>query len=204
MSSSSSPARIGAWTPALDLTPAGLSRFDPARVQQAIDDGYAAGFDAGRAEALARAQAALDAEVATARAQVQALVASVGRAVDAVHAAEAEAAGAVARHAAEVAVALAEAILGRELAEPSVAAVAAAERALAALDRRAAVVLRLHPDDIELVDAGALPAEVRVVADAGLARGDAVAETDDRTVDARVGAALQRALAVLSGAEAPA
>ena len=199
MSSSTSAAPVAGWAPPLDLSTEGLSRFDPARVQQAIDDGWAAGFDAGRAEASARAREALDAELALVRQHAAAVLDRLARTIDDLAASERQAAEAFGRAAAGAAVALAEAILGRALADEVLGATAAAERALAALDHPSDAVLRLHPDDVALLgDAGAA---IRVVADPSLARGDAVAETEDRRVDARIATALRRALAVLDGTE---
>jgi len=115
--------------------------------------------------------------------------------------AEDAAAHAFAAQVAEAAVAVAGAIVGRELGDETVAATAAAQRALAALGRERGAVLRLHPADVALLGTGDLPGDVRLVPDPTLARGDALAETDDRTVDARIGTALGRALAVLAGTE---
>jgi len=199
MSSSSSAVPVAGWAPSLDLTPRGLSRFDPERVQQAIDEGWRAGFEAGRAEATARAREALDAELAVIRQQAAAVLDRLARTIDDLAASEAQAAEGFARTAAGAAAALAEAILGRALADEVLGATAAAERALAALGEPAAAILRLHPDDVALL--GDTGAAVRVVADPSLGRGDAVAESDDRTVDARIATALRRALAVLDGTE---
>jgi len=205
MSSSSSAAAVGTapvagWAPSLDLTPRGLSRFDPGRVQQAVEEGWQEGFEAGRAEAAARAQEALDTELAVIRQQAAAVLERLARTVDDLAAGEQRAADAFSGAAATAAVALAEAILGRALADEVLGATAAAERALAALGGDAAeAVLRLHPSDLSLL--GETATAVRLVADPSLARGDAVAETPDRTVDARIATALRRALAVLDGTE---
>ena len=199
MNSSSSAVPVAGWAPSLDLTPRGLSRFDPERVQQAIDEGWQAGFEAGRAEATARAREALDAELAVIRQQAAVVLDRLARTIDDLAASEAQAAEGFARTAAGAAVALAEAILGRALADEVLGATAAAERALAALGEPAGAILRLHPDDVALL--GDTGAAVRVVADPSLGRGDAVAESDDRTVDARIATALRRALAVLDGTE---
>jgi len=202
MSSSSSAAvPIAGWTPSLDLTSSGLSRFDPARVQQAVDDGWAAGFEAGRAEAAARVQEALDAELAAVRARAHAVLQQLEAAVAALADAERAAAAAFASGAATAAIALAEGILGRALADEVLAATAAAERALGALDHPDEAVLRLHPDDVALLDARDLGPGIRLVGDGSLAPGDAVAEAGDRRVDARIGAALARAQTVLAGTE---
>lgn len=202
MSSSSSamPAQRS-WRPALDLTPAGLSHFDPARVQQAVEEGYQAGFDAGRAEALDRGQAAVAEELESLRRQVVQVITRLEHVTAELAAQEQAAADAFASAVAPAAIEVARAIVGRELADDTVAAVAAVERSLVALGRRTGTVVRLHPDDLALVGGAAIPDHVRLEADPSLDRGDATAETDDRTVDARIATALRRALAVLDGTE---
>jgi flagellar assembly protein FliH len=98
---------------------------------------------------------------------------------------------------------LAEATIGRELAavaRPETARLAL-RRALAPLTPGAPVVVRMNPQDLQTIDSttaheGHL---VQLVADASLAVGDAVAEQDGATVDARVASALARARAVARG-----
>lgn len=191
------------WAPGLDLTPAGLSQFDPARVQRAVDDGYEAGLEAGRAEALAAGRERVTAELDEVRARATALLDSLARC--GVQLAEHEHATAqiFAANVAHAAVEVARAVLGRELSDEVVAATAAVDRALSALGRRPGTVVQLHPDDIALLDPAELAEGLRLEPDAGLQRGDAVAHTDDRTVDARIATALERALAVLDGADEP-
>ena len=109
----------------------------------------------------------------------------------------------------DAALELAETIVGREL-----SAVVAPERARLALRRALAplapvapVRVRLNPDDLAALDDGRgnLPTAapdghlVELVADAGLRSGDAIAEQDGATVDARVATALARAQAVARG-----
>ena len=62
------------------------------------------------------------------------------------------------------------------------------------------VVVRLHPDDLAEVPAGALaqlPASVAVVADEAVERAGALAEAGTVRVDAQLTSALQRVLEVL-------
>ncbi len=202
-SSSESPVRTRGWAPALDLTPAGLSQFDPARVRQAIDEGYQAGLEAGRAEALATGQETLGQELERLRAQATGLVAGLGAATDVVRRHEAGLAEAFATTIASGAVQLAVAILGRELADETVAATSAVERSLAAIGRRPGTVVQLHPDDCALIDESSLPEGICIEPNPALQRGDAIAQTDDRTVDARIATALDRAQRVLAGEEHP-
>jgi flagellar biosynthesis/type III secretory pathway protein FliH len=109
------------------------------------------------------------------------------------------------REVAAVAVDVARTIIGRELAQdPGAVAELAARALLAARDRRE-VVLRVNPADAEAIReaAGRLAAVLSrapglaVREDPGLARGDAIVETEAGRVDARVEtqlAALARAL----------
>ena len=61
-------------------------------------------------------------------------------------------------------------------------------------------MVRLHPDDLALVDGVAAEhPSLRFVADPGLERGDAVADLTDGSVDARIGAALDRVRLAFSG-----
>lgn len=103
----------------------------------------------------------------------------------------------------DAAIDLAEAIIGRELSAIAKrdAARLALRRALGPLAPTGAVTVRMNPHDlatIETTDAheGHL---VQFVSDASLASGDAVAEQEGATVDARVSAALARARTVARG-----
>jgi flagellar assembly protein FliH len=106
---------------------------------------------------------------------------------------------------AAAAVALAEAVIGRELSDAPTGAKAALERALSAPDSDAVVAVRLHPADIALLEAELLKterstaAQVAFVPDSSLARGDAVAEYPDGELDARIRTAVARARAALAG-----
>jgi flagellar assembly protein FliH len=97
------------------------------------------------------------------------------------------------------ALALAEAVVGRELSHAPHAARAALGRALSEPDAAAVVAVRLHPDDLALVADSVDASRVDLVADAGLERGDAVAVYPDGELDARIGSALARARAAVTG-----
>lgn len=146
--------------------------------------------DALRARAVAEGQAAGRAEAAAALVQARRSVAAL----------EEQARAGVVR----VAIRVAERIVGRALeADPALCAEVCAA-ALGELRRARAAVLRLHPDDVPLVQAR-LPelraraegAELVLVADPGVGRGGCVVSCDAATVDARIEtqlAALERAL----------
>ncbi len=199
MSSSSDAAVTDAWSPSLDLTTDGMSRWDPARVQQAIDDGYRAGFESGHADGVASGRRQLEADRDELRRAAGALLASFEAAADRLALAEERASASFAASVAGVAVRLAGAIVQRELSDETIAAVAACERALAALGRHDHIRLRLHPDDIALLDGADLPAHVELQPDPAVRRGDALGHTDDRSVDACIDSALERALLALEG-----
>ena len=93
-----------------------------------------------------------------------------------------------------VAIDLAEAIIGHAVADEAAAVRFALGRSR---DGTAAEphTVRLHPHDLALLEAP--PAGVTLVADASLARGDAVSEFPDGYLDARIGSALERARAAL-------
>lgn len=103
--------------------------------------------------------------------------------------------------AARLAVEIAETLVGHHLQVADCAATDAVARALEAVPREADVVLRLHPDDAALAPQSARElapgVRVRVVADPSVEAGGCVAEVGDRTVDARIGPALDRVREVL-------
>jgi flagellar assembly protein FliH len=93
---------------------------------------------------------------------------------------------------------LAEAVLGRELAIAGNGGADALRRALDLAPRQRPVTVRLHPEDLTTLALYDTTVEidgraVTVVPDASLGRGDAIALCDATEVDARLGAALDRA-----------
>lgn len=101
------------------------------------------------------------------------------------------------------AVELAEAVIGRELADTQDGAAAALRRVLAELSgetEHAGITVRMHPADADLLSSDSrLSPKITIVADVSLQAGDAVAEFADGVIDARIGAALQRAKQALIG-----
>jgi flagellar assembly protein FliH len=95
---------------------------------------------------------------------------------------------------------LVEDVLCRELALADSPVVDAVRRALTLCPADAPTVVRLHPDDLAEVPAGALaqlPASVTVVADEAVERAGALAEAGTIRVDAQLTSALERVLEVL-------
>ncbi|WP_051275029.1 FliH/SctL family protein [Cellulomonas sp. URHD0024] len=171
--------------------------------------GFAAGFAAGARESAAVA-AVEAARAATERAEQAATAgALLGQALD-VLARAADAASArtaLVLHDAEEllhteAFELARAVLGVELSDHEQSARAALARVLSAPRSAEAVTVHLSPRDLETLDSigvDDLPDGVRLVADPSLAPGDALAVHPDGYLDARIGAALERARAALAG-----
>jgi flagellar assembly protein FliH len=150
--------------------------------QAAQSRGYAAGFAAGNQEAASRLAeqsesiaAAARSAAATAQARTEEAIARLNLAVRAV-----------------------EAIIGVELRDGADSARSALARALGHPEATSVSVVRVNPADLaELMD---LPMEgITLVADQDLARGDAIAELPTGFLDARIGAALDRARAELRG-----
>lgn len=106
----------------------------------------------------------------------------------------------------DAAVQLAQAVLGAELSVLDDAGTLALRRALAPLPDDGRVVVRMNPEDVEIVRAATGSStsaegsqrvsdhEVELVADASLRRGEAVADQGAARVDARLDAALRRAV----------
>lgn len=165
--------------------------------------GFAAGFAAGaRAASRAAAQARVVAEeraLADDRRRAAEHAAALAALDAAVRGARSQTAPVLAEAQATLhrcALELATAVLGVELSDGPTGAVAALAR-VAAADVEP-VVIHLNPDDLRALGADPqLPEGARLVADPSLARGDAVADLADGWLDARIGAALERARAAL-------
>jgi flagellar assembly protein FliH len=94
-----------------------------------------------------------------------------------------------------IAVALAEAVLGHAVGASTRRACDAVERAMAAALAEPGhnPIAHLNPDDAALLAAGDLPHGVTVVSDPAIASGDCVMRVGDRSIDARLRTALERA-----------
>ena len=185
----------------MDLAPAGLARLDPARLDAAVEEGRARGFEAGlHAGRAAAAEEQADITLAH-RGRVDQVVEAMRAALhDAIVGVDVVAEE-TARATAAAAFAIAEAIVGRELALSRSPGQDAVARALALAPEADEVVVRLHPADAEhlLVDGAPTWDGVRLLADPNIARGDCVAQVGWTRIDARVDAALDRVRAVLEG-----
>ncbi|MCR6649605.1 MAG: flagellar assembly protein FliH [Cellulomonas sp.] len=186
---------------ALTLQPLTSTALDAQVHSAARAEGFAAGYAAGArraavdaaaaAERVAAASAAAAVEQQEAAARALATLAAAAQAVRALTAPVlAESTATV--HAA--ALELAEAVLGVELADDERSARAALARVLADEPGPGPVTVRLHPSDLAtLQHLDAVPEALRLEADPTLHRGDALAHHADGHLDARIGAALDRA-----------
>lgn len=173
----------------LPVEPAGGARVDGPAAREAA---ARAGFEAGFAEGLRAGRQQAVADAAATAAQVATLVRQLGGAVQDLAARTAAELGAVEDAIVAGALDLAEAVIGREV-DQRRAGPDAVARALALAPRGVEVTLHVHPADVEIVEAGGLPAGVTLVADATVGPGGCLALVGDCTIDARLGAALERA-----------
>jgi flagellar assembly protein FliH len=176
--------------------------------------GYAEGWAQGRRDAIAAETEHLQRAEASRQQLERALAAEAQQARDALWSAvsQLEAITApVLEDGADVvldaAIRLAEAVLGAELSVLDDAGTLALRRALSPLPDDGRVVVRLNPQDLQVLRAAGESADgatgtqrledhdVELVADSGLRRGEAVADQGAARVDARFGAALRRAIA---------
>jgi len=189
------------------------SGHDDRQAAQAL--GYAEGWSTGQRAAAARAEAVQVAIVQQHVDNERGARVDVEQAIAALRSATSQLTGTVvptvedlADVVLETALTLARAILDAELNAVDDVAVAALRRALRPLPSDARVTVRLSPADHErvVVVAGAPDAQgttsfdgydLRLVADATLRAGDAVAEQAGAVVDARIEAGLARALEVV-------
>jgi len=168
-------------------------------------EGYATGWAEGRRVAAATAQretaerrAELDDLRALAAERQDLALAALRTAVDRAQLELRDREAALGVAAVDLALDLVAAFLGRELELATEPGLDAVRRAVAPVETDVRIVVRLHPDDLATLHPDADPdPRVTLLADPALTRGDAVAETEDRVVDATVAAALARIRAVV-------
>lgn len=171
--------------------------------RKGYDAGHAEGFDAGRqaGRTAGYEDAARTSAARTARA-LDELTRDAARHVDELDRLR----DTIAAQATELAFALAESIVGRELAAATDPGADAIRRALQAAPGDTSAVARLHPDDLALltVEPAELAADrvLRVVADPAVERGGCVLRSGATSVDAGIGASVDRVRAAL-GLTAP-
>ncbi|MFC7861648.1 flagellar assembly protein FliH [Arthrobacter koreensis] len=165
--------------------------------------GYAAGLHAAAAETARLRQelkTRLDAETAALRARADHALALLNAAEQSVAQQTVPVIAEVQDALAAAALELAEALLGRELANGETSSRAALDRALSGVDVRLVQQVRMHPEDLAVLGDDVLnQAGVVFVADSALKRGDAVTEFPDGFLDATLSTALSRARTALLG-----
>ncbi|MEW1955609.1 FliH/SctL family protein [Terrabacter sp. NPDC080008] len=191
------------WSPTLQ--PVVFPAVDPGGESEGWTRGHAAGYAAGlrrAAEELAVCRAELTAEhaavVAAERARGDRAVAALEAAARALEARTAPVLDGADREILAAALSIAEAVLGCELSDAPHAARAALSRGLSEPDADAVLRVRLNPEDFGLLADSVTASRVELVADHGLARGDAVAVYPEGELDARIGSALARARSALT------
>ncbi|MFZ4720528.1 MAG: FliH/SctL family protein, partial [Ilumatobacteraceae bacterium] len=169
--------------------------------ERAIADGRQAGMEIARQEAAelrARLSRSIDTADAAAKALREAALRFDERETLALRDFE--------RAACELAVELAEAVLGWALEQPG-AVVAALHDALRFVPRRDITIVKVHPDDVDVVRAALddvdLPDGSRVVSDTGIGRGRCVLDVGPARIDLQVEGAMERVRAVVAGLTGP-
>lgn len=189
--------------------------WNPEQVAAALAAGYADGHAQGLSDGYAegRAQGLAEAKVVEAERSVRAEVAcaALGAAADELRRRQVDAIAAMEENVVDLVVNLTEALLGRELRAASDAPVEALRRGLALAPPESPAVASLHPDDIvALLPVGfaggiatwedpATGRTVQLVGDPSVEPGGCIVDAGDARVDARLGPALERIRAALSG-----
>jgi flagellar assembly protein FliH len=167
--------------------------------------GYSTGWAEGRRAADASAEELRRGLAAEHRAHEERREAEHRTTVDALNRATAELTAAlrsvaeqVAANTTRIAVALTEELLGHEVSVATAPGIDAVRRALDLVPSEAVVTVRLSPDQAADPSLSGLVGAARIVADPSLQRGDALVETADGVVDARVSDAMARVREVLA------
>jgi flagellar assembly protein FliH len=197
---------VGAARSAIRFEPPKLTSIGGGRISRSTAEvgALAEAREQGRAEALAE----LDATIERHRRATEDMQAASRALVDALHQiqrADVDRIHDLERQVLELGLAVAEEIVGREVAADRHVVLTSAERALALAPDRGPVVLRVHPADVAAVrdalrpDAAAgssigahLANPVQVVADPSVERAGVVADVGPLRLDAQVGSAIAR------------
>ncbi|MCV0011027.1 FliH/SctL family protein [Mobiluncus mulieris] len=102
----------------------------------------------------------------------------------------------------EAALTLAEALLGAELSDRETGAKSALKRALSMNDPKEIVKVNMNPQDVETLNSLGVECPVKLVPDAELDPGDAVAYMPEGLLDARLSSAVERAREALATVQA--
>jgi flagellar assembly protein FliH len=194
------PARPARLDADLDGAAALVPLLDPAHLAAVTEDarrsGHAAGFDAGLAEGRAAAVAVAAEELDELRRALADATRALGRAAAELAVTQALELRGAEEELVDAALAIAEAVVGRELAVAADPGRDALVRALRLVPPAAAAVAHLHPADLRCLEGGGV-ADVSLVADPAVEPGGCVVVAGDARVDAQIGPALARVAEVL-------
>jgi len=168
-----------------------------AAARRAEDRGYEDGLRRGYEEGYA-------AGAGDARSDVAYALTALHAAIEDLHRRDAAGVATLTDEAVALAVAIAEAVIGRELATSVDPGRDALVRALALAPDRGAAIARFHPEDVALlgpIDTVAGGRTIDVLADPTVERGGCILDVGPARVDAQLSAALDRVRAELEGAE---
>ncbi len=166
-------------------------------VQRAVDEGYAEGVRRGY-------QDGLTSGTTDARGDIGYALTALHTAIEDLHRRDAAGVASLADETVQLALAIAEAVVGREVQLSSDPAREALARALTMAPDRGTVVARFHPADLALIgDLAAVSGgrDLELVSDHGVERGGCVVDVGPARVDAQLGPALDRIRAELTSAE---
>ena len=171
--------------------------------------GHAAGYAAGRRQVEEELEAVRRAiaedgtrQLEQHRREVEQALAALARSAAEFRARELPVLEAIETAIAAAAIELAEAIVGHELSAADGSARAVVERAVQ-VGAGDASAIRLNPDDLAVITSdGDFRHPIELVADPALHRGDAIVETGNGSIDARISAAVTRAKTALRGGAA--
>lgn len=171
--------------------------FDDGAHRQAVERGYAEGVRRGYEDGRAAAEA-------DARNDVSFALTALHSAIEGLAHRDAAGLMEVSAEAVELALAIAEVVIGREIATSLDPGRDALVRALALAPDRGTIVARFHPADLHLfgdLDALDHGRDLQLVADAGVSRGGCILDVGSARVDAQIGPALARVRAELTEGE---
>ncbi len=172
----------------------------PALIEEAAEDGFRTGYDAGFTAGLEDSAAAIDSRERVRSQQLQSVLERLSSEADALAMRYDDAIAHNERMVIDVAFEIAQAVLGRELRHMESRAVDALGRALQFAPPTGPVVARLHPDDFRSLgdDANSLAGRsITTICDATLTPGDAIVDVGSARIDARIAPALDRIREVL-------
>jgi flagellar assembly protein FliH len=200
---------VAATTADLGTVRARIARdlvIDPELVRDATDEGYRSGYNAGFTAGLEDAAAAIDAREQQRRAEVHAAVERLAAETHALDARHTAVIADIEDRIIDVAFEIATVLVGHEIAVATAPGRDAILRCLQLAPIDGTVVARLHPDDVDTASPNSSDAgndstygrTLSIVADATLARGDAIVDIGPTRIDGRIAPALERVREVLA------